>query len=627
MRKSNIIERYYHTLRHLKPVQLRYQAWYRFRDRFMPVGMSSIRDMPQWRPVELKPRPETVRKPQMRPVLEPVASSPAPFESPDESSPLMGSAKEPPEHSQSPPPHHFRFLNIEHDFGDTIDWNTLENGRLWIWNLNYFGFLDEVDDPEAGFALMRDFIGSLHRRSEGLHAYPTALRGVSWIRFLSRHNQYPEDIVRSLYAQYRVLVRKIEYHLLGNHLLENAFSLLFAGIFFNDEAFRKLAVSLLREQLEEQILSDGAHFERSPMYHAILMERALDLLNLLQHNDALLQEPEKELRGTLEAKLTAMSRWLAWIRFSDGSLPMINDTAEGAFPDPDYLLQYAALLGMGPDDDDKDQGNTENTGSYSNSDTGIGDKSGNGNDNTSSVDGFGPEDPVPSGFRRCDAGDFELVADLGTPGPSYIPGHAHAGALSFILYYQGRPVLVERGVSTYEDHGRRLLERGTASHNTVVVKGCNQSDVWGLFRMGRRARVVQVGHREDYLSAYHNGYARKGLIHAREWSVARGKVVIRDRMLVSESIAKRARKLMETEGEKPSVAALLHLHPDIKVQQQGDTFRLGSDLQIRFENALDVSVVKSDVAAGFNRRLPSQTIRVRFEQELRTIIGKGDNDP
>ena len=35
----------------------------------------------------------------------------------------------------------FNFLNIKYTFNDTIDWNYLKYGMLWLYNLNYFDFL------------------------------------------------------------------------------------------------------------------------------------------------------------------------------------------------------------------------------------------------------------------------------------------------------------------------------------------------------------------------------------------------------------------------------------------------------------------------------------------------------
>ena len=46
----------------------------------------------------------------------------------------------------------------------------------------------------------------------------------------------------------------------------------------------KKAVEILREELEEQILNDGGHFELSPMYHQIMLFRVLDCINLIENN-------------------------------------------------------------------------------------------------------------------------------------------------------------------------------------------------------------------------------------------------------------------------------------------------------------------------------------------------------
>ena len=57
----------------------------------------------------------------------------------------------------------------------------------------------------------------------------------------------------------------------------------FGGACFNGSeanGWLHKGLDILAEQLAEQILSDGGHFERSPMYHAIILEDMLDVLNL-----------------------------------------------------------------------------------------------------------------------------------------------------------------------------------------------------------------------------------------------------------------------------------------------------------------------------------------------------------
>ena len=55
-----------------------------------------------------------------------------------------------------------------------------------------------------------------------------------------------------------------------NHLFANAKALIFAGLFFDDDESEKwlnTGLNILAREMDEQILSDGGHFELSPMYH------------------------------------------------------------------------------------------------------------------------------------------------------------------------------------------------------------------------------------------------------------------------------------------------------------------------------------------------------------------------
>ena len=80
------------------------------------------------------------------------------------------------------------------------------------------------------------------------------------------------------------MLNNLEYHLLGNHLLENGFSLLFGAYYFQDETIYKIAKKIVVSELEVQILADGSHFELSPMYHQILFHRVLDCIQLIKLN-------------------------------------------------------------------------------------------------------------------------------------------------------------------------------------------------------------------------------------------------------------------------------------------------------------------------------------------------------
>jgi hypothetical protein len=182
----------------------------------------------------------------------------------------------------------FQFLNQSQVFEpNQIKWNDEQTyGKLWAYNLNYFEFLNQENLTQTqGLALIRAYIQASPNLKTGLEPYPASLRAINWIKFLSKYQIQNPEIDGFLMAQYTRLSDNLEYHLMGNHLLENAFSLLFGGFYFKNEGFLSSANKILQEELPEQILADGGHFERSPMYHQIVIFRVLDCLNLVRNNE------------------------------------------------------------------------------------------------------------------------------------------------------------------------------------------------------------------------------------------------------------------------------------------------------------------------------------------------------
>ena len=141
--------------------------------------------------------------------------------------------------------HAFVFLNIPHAFKE-IDWNYAGFGKLWTYNLNYFDFLHQNDmSLVEGLGLVRDFMHKRDQLKDGLEPYPISLRGMNWVKFLSVHKYRDKEIDNFLFQDYHRLLDQIEYHILGNHLLENGFSLLFGAYYFGDSSFFDKAKEIL----------------------------------------------------------------------------------------------------------------------------------------------------------------------------------------------------------------------------------------------------------------------------------------------------------------------------------------------------------------------------------------------
>ncbi len=275
-------------------------------------------------------------------------------------------------------------------------------------------------------------------------------------------------------------------------------------IVFQGKKFEKTAKKILTKELREQVLEDGAHYEPNPMYHQLMLYRVLDACNLLQNNAHAIPE----LHSLLEKTARKMLGWLQAISWKDGSIPFVNDTAPGIAPGTQDLVEYAARLGFNPW-------------------------------NKALKD---------SGYRKYKTGDFEVLFDACPVLPAYQPGHTHADTLQVLLRYRGRDILVDTGASTYEKNQRRQLERATVSHNTVTVDDENSSQVWGGFRVGKRAEVQILEESEDRIRAQHNGYS---VPHCRTLFVNQNKITLRDEIRGSPERGKHHRAPAFPAGDHP----------------------------------------------------------------------------
>jgi hypothetical protein len=240
----------------------------------------------------------------------------------------------------------FEFLNIKHTFQD-IDWNYAANGKLWTYNLNYFDFLHQPDmTEEVGLALIHDFCGKSASHKDGYEPYPISLRLINWVKFLSKFKIDDAQINNQLDQDAQRLLKQLEYHILANHLFENGFGLLFAAYYLQDEKLYETAKQLISAELKEQILADGAHYELTPMYHQILLFRILDAYQMVTKNNWKNQELDAELKSAA----SKMLGWINAIAFKNGDLPMVNDTTEGIAPSRQNLNNYATQSGISSTD-------------------------------------------------------------------------------------------------------------------------------------------------------------------------------------------------------------------------------------------------------------------------------------
>jgi heparinase II/III-like protein len=289
----------------------------------------------------------------------------------------------------------------------------------------------------------------------GWHPYPLARRIVAWCGALSAGGWDPKlerALQRSATRQVRYLRRCVEHDVGGNHVLEEAVALAIGGTCLGDRQAAEQGRRLLTRELAAQVLDDGGHLERSPSYHRRALDRLRDARRALERAGQPLPE--------LDHACGAMTAWLRAIAGPQGGVPLLNDGWDGPPVDPaaDDLGNLAA-----------------------------------------------------TGYFVLRHGGDQAVLDVGPLCPPHLPPHAHADALSFVMWADATPLVIDPGSGAY--HGdARGWSRATASHNTVEVDGEDQCVFLGDFRAARlpQVRCERLERRNDavIVAARHDGYGR-----------------------------------------------------------------------------------------------------------------------
>lgn len=261
-----------------------------------------------------------------------------------------------------------------------------------------------------------------------------------------------------------------ERDLQANHLLKNwvALAVYAAATDEPPVLFPGLADALGRS-LDQLVLRDGGHAERSPMYHALGL---LDV-ELLRASGA-----APILAAKLDDTEARMRHALGILTHPDGDIALFNDAWLGGAP--------AA----------KDLGITE---------------------------------PPPgmhvlrdTGYVRLGVRDEVAIFDCGPCGLDLQPGHAHADYLSFELSIGGARLIVDPGTATYTAGALRDRARSAASHNGPHIIGHEPIEFWQSFRVGRRATARLLNDpglaslAPLWCAGWHDGYRALG-VEVRRW--------------------------------------------------------------------------------------------------------------
>lgn len=365
-------------------------------------------------------------------------------------------------------------------------WFFKNKSPLWNHNLHYFEYLFalsnqyEISGDRRYIDKIKEYIVSWIKqnpigvKNSAWECYPIALRITNWVDLYSLlQKEFDEDktfknqFINSLFEQYDYLLNHLEKHLLANHYFEDLKALVIAACFFNDDKVMNVATDELIKQCHEQILDDGMQYERSPMYQKILLEDLIRVhVALKNHNK------ENESIKTFIKKMLDVS-----FSLEDGieRIPLFNDCGDNIAKSIKAIVESCKqYCDISPEYNNE----FPNSGFYI--------------------------------YNYSNDKHIRIIIDAGQPSPKYSPGHSHCEAMSYEVFINGKPVIVNCGTFAYQTEMRSFF-KSTQAHNTIKVANNEQSEIWSSFRMARRAKVKSVIKDEDSISATIKDYKNNTL--------------------------------------------------------------------------------------------------------------------
>ncbi|USZ67397.1 heparinase II/III family protein [Halorussus salilacus] len=328
--------------------------------------------------------------------------------------------------------------------------------------------------------------------------YAVSLRIMNWCRYCAWRGPQAvdESLLRAVYKNALFLSNHVEWDVDGNHLVENGAALVMAGIFFeeHDQNWIEAGLEVLESVARTQFCEDGCHFERSPMYHILVLTRLLTVLDLLS-------ETSRAWPAKLEATASVATGFLSAIRPPDGRIPLLNDSVFGEAFELDSCLRYADEVGVSSEE------------------------------SQSTLNG--------SGYCWLGEGGDRLLFDCGASGPSHLLAHAHNDALSVLAWVDGDRVLTDTGCFDYKPGRRRTAARSVEGHNTVQVGEKEPADIGHRFLMSHRVEP-EATHVDGDIEVVEGHYqAESGYCHRRrvyyddDWWLVEDEVTDTDDPIVS----------------------------------------------------------------------------------------------
>ena len=275
-----------------------------------------------------------------------------------------------------------------------------------------------------------------------------SIRMINWIKIISSFKRIEnisdkviDEIYYSIYQNLDFIIRNIEHHIPGNHIVFQYFSVwLLANLFEDNRA--KVYSKLFESEFINEFLESGLHFELSTHYHLQVLQLGV-YFSLIKYKEVERLPPE--LLNVIRKAYQIMDSFT----ISKNTLPLIGDNC--------YNFFHSNLV--------EDAKNLNCLKSYFRID-----------DNIKIIK------EIESNYLIINRFNSHLIFDVGNIGLKQNPGHGHSDLLSILYSYDGIPIFTDPGTKRYSNKSENMELKRASSHNTISVNGEDQSKLWGFFR-------------------------------------------------------------------------------------------------------------------------------------------------
>jgi hypothetical protein len=326
----------------------------------------------------------------------------------------------------------FVLMGESFDFGrpEDIDWRgdfREGDNPLRRMTLAYLGSIFRTDELKVVERMVESLeagnpFGAPGTLRDVWNPYAASHRLINLMAWMALRKRPDARLIQHVRMCAALILADAESDLGYNHLLKNYVAIAVYGF--------ALRPKQLSGAVAECFLPDGAHAERSPMYHAL----GVSDLRIL-----------RELGHDVGAALERAEDALAAMCHPDGDIALFGDSWIGGAP------RAADMIAVANE----------------------------------------PAELPYGGYVKLAGGGDAVILDCGAAGPDRNPAHAHADFLAIELSVAGARVIVDPGVATYTAGPERFATRAAESHNGPFA-GAEPLELWGSFRVGRRTAAHAI---------------------------------------------------------------------------------------------------------------------------------------